>query len=121
MGGPDTPPKSDNNPGEIAVKRIGMLIVVLLALQGSLAAKAMAAEETRPLPPYGENVKIMLDASIGRAVTLQLASGQEIGGTVTKVGDHVVHLSRIVGRDFYDAVVVLDRVDAVLFRVVGNK
>ena len=51
---------------------------------------------------------------------LHLASGQEIAGTVTKVGDHVVHLSRIAGRDFYDAVVVMDRVDAVLFKVVGR-
>lgn len=104
------------------MKRIGVLVVVILALAGSLVVKATAAEETRPLPPFGENVKIMLDASLGRVVILQLASGQEIGGTVTKVGDHVVHLSRIAGgRDFYDAVVVLDQVSAVFFKVVGNK
>lgn len=102
------------------MKRIGMLVIVTLALAGSLALTAMAAEETRALPPVGENVKIMLDASVGRPVTLLLASGQEISGTVVKVGDHVVHLSRIAGRDFYDAVVVLDRVNAVLFKVVGR-
>ena len=102
------------------MKRSGMLFVVMLALAGALALPALAAEETRPQPPFGENVKILLDASIGRTVTLQLASGQEIGGTVTKVGDHVVQLSRVVGRDFYDAVVVLDRVNAVLFKVVGK-
>ena len=104
------------------MKRIGILAVVMLALTGTLVVAAVAAEETRPLPPFGENVKIMLDASVGRAVTLQLASGQEIGGTVAKVGDHVVHLSRLAGgRDFYDAVVLLERVDAVIFKVVGNK
>lgn len=102
------------------MKRIGILIVVTLAVAGSFVRTTTAAEESRPLPPFAESVKIMLDASIGRTVTLHLASGQEIAGTVTKVGDHVVHLSRIVGRDFYDAVVVLDRVDAVLFKVVGK-
>ena len=102
------------------MKRIGILVVALV-LAGFWVRAVEAAEEARPLPPFGENVKIMLDASVGRAVTLSLASGQEISGTVTKVGDHVVQLSRVVGRDFYDAVVVLDRVDAVLFKVVGNK
>ena len=102
------------------MKRIGILIVFTLALAGSLLRTPVAAQESRALPPVGESVKIMLDASIGRAVSLHLASGQEIAGTVVKVGDHVVHLSRIVGKDFYDAVVVLDRVDAVLFKVVGK-
>ena len=103
------------------MKRIGMLVVVTLVLAGFWVCPAFAAEEARPLPPFGENVKIVLEASLGRTVTLHLSSGQEIGGTVAKVGDHVVHLSRIVGRDYYDAVVVLDRVDAVLFKVVANK
>ena len=102
------------------MKRIVIFVVVALALAGSLCRTALAAEEARPLPPFGESVKIMLDASVGRGVTLQLTSGQEISGTVTRVGDHVVHLSRIVGRDFYDAVVVLERVNAVLFKVVGK-
>ena len=102
------------------MKRVGMLLIVTLALVGSGLVAANAAEESRSLPPFGENLKVMLDASVGRTVTLQLASGQEISGTVTRVGDHVVHLSRVAGRDFYDAVVVLDRVNAVLFKVVGK-
>jgi len=102
------------------MKRIGILVVALV-VAGFWARAAAAAEETRALPPFGESVKIMLEASVGRMVTLQLASGQEISGTVTKVGDHVVQLSRVAGREFYDAVVVCDRVDAVLFKVVGYK
>ena len=102
------------------MKRIGILVVVMLALTGPLVRMAMAADEPRPLPPFGESVKIMLDASVGSMVTLQMASGQEIAGKVTKVGDHVVQLSRIAGRDFYDAVIMLDRVDAVFFKVMGK-
>ncbi len=102
------------------MKRIGILVIVALILAMVSVGTAAAAEEARPLPPFGESAKIMLDASIGRVVTLQLISGQEISGTVTRVGDHVVQLSRVSGRDFYDAVVLLDRVSAVLFRVVGR-
>ena len=62
----------------------------------------------------------MLDRSVGRAVTLHLTTGQELTGTVLYVGDHAVQLSKLAGRDFYDAVVLLDRVDAVLFKVWGK-
>ena len=102
------------------MKRLWIPFVVALALVGSGFGAARAADETKAPAPFGESVKIMLDASVGRAVTLHLASGQEIAGTVMKVGDHAVHLARIVGRDFYDAVVLLDRVDAVLFKVAGK-
>lgn len=102
------------------MKRIGILVLVALSLAPLPVAPAAAAEESRAVAPFGENVKLMLDASVGRAVTLQLTSGQEIGGTVTRVGDHAVQLSRVSGRDFYDAVVLLDRVSVVLFKVVGR-
>ena len=93
-----------------------------LAARGPAAASRRAERPKRAAcRPFGESVKIMPRREHrARPVTLQLTSGQEISGTVTKVGDHVVHLSRIAGRDFYDAVVVLDRVNAVLFKVVGK-
>jgi hypothetical protein len=44
-----------------------------------------------------------------------------VAGTVVKVGDHAVHLSKLGGgRDFFDAVVVLERVDGVIFKVRGR-
>lgn len=101
------------------MKTIGMLVVVFSLVAGGVGTVAAAEEKVAPAP-FGENVKVMLDASIGRTVTLQLASGQEISGTVTRVGDHVAQLTRVVGRDFYDALVVLDSVDAVLFKVTGR-
>ena len=35
-------------------------------LAACLAWPAGAAEETRPLPPFGESVKIVLEASVGK-------------------------------------------------------
>ena len=102
------------------MKIVWILMVAVLALAGAMVSTAGAADEARPLPPFGENMKTLLDASVGRVVTLQLTSGQEISGTVAKVGDHAVHLSRVAGRDFYDAVVLLERVSAVFFKVVGK-
>jgi hypothetical protein len=36
---------------------------------------------------------------------------------VVAVGEHVVHLSELAGKEFFDAVIRLDQVSAVLVRV----
>ena len=45
-----------------------------------------------------------------------LTTGPELAGVVTSVGDKVVHLSELTGREFFDAVVNLDQVGAVVIR-----
>ena len=44
-------------------------------------------------------------------------SGDEIEGTVTQVGKTLVHVSRISGKEYYDAVISIDKVSAVRMRV----
>ncbi len=59
--------------------------------------------------PLKENLKTFL----GKDVHLLLRSGQTIQGYVKSVGDHFVHLEKIAGRDFYDALVRMDDISAV--------
>jgi hypothetical protein len=66
--------------------------------------------------PIRDNLK----QRVGSKVTLRLVSGEEIGGTVVQVGETAVHLSELSGRDFYDAVVRLDQVSAVLVQMRGK-
>lgn len=94
--------------------------VAIVAALGLAAYPAAAADEQKFEMRAGESVKTLLDDAVGRQVTLLLASGQEVTGTVAKVGDNAVHLSRIAGREFFDAVVRLDRVDGVIQRVRGK-
>jgi hypothetical protein len=63
--------------------------------------------------PIRDNLK----QRIGGRVLLRLVSGEEIGGTIVQVGEHAVHVSGLTGRDFYDAVIRLDQVGAVMVRV----
>ena len=102
------------------MKRTGILLAVTLALLVALCGGAAAADPQTPPAQFAEDVKTMLDRNVGRVVTLHLNTGQELTGTVLHVGDHAVQLSKLAGRDFYDAVVLLDRVDAVLFKVWGK-
>jgi hypothetical protein len=67
-----------------------------------------------------DTIKSVLERQIGKAIRPRLQSGEEVGGTVTKVGDHVVHLSELAGREFFDAVVRIDGISAVILRTRGN-
>jgi len=62
-------------------------------------------------------MKDILTEYVGKRVAIKLNSNEELEGTVTKVGDNLVHLSKLSGKDFYDAVVVIDRISAVSMRV----
>jgi len=52
----------------------------------------------------------------GKLVALRLESGEEIEGTVTLVGNSLVHISKLTGKEFYDAIVSIDKISAVRMR-----
>lgn len=63
-----------------------------------------------------EAIAANLQKQVGKRVTIKLASGQEVEGTVSKVGPSALHLSQLVGKEFFDAVVRLDQISAVIIR-----
>jgi hypothetical protein len=62
----------------------------------------------------------VLKRQAGQRVELRLKSGEKIAGKVETVGDKAVHLSALTGQDFFDAVVLLEDVSAVLIRTGGK-
>ena len=89
-----------------------------LAVLGSLLLVGpVHAQETKLTVEGSAPLRETLKARVGGKVVLRLTSGEEIGGTVRQVGDAAVQLSELSGREFYDAVVRLDHVSAVIVRV----
>ncbi len=68
----------------------------------------------------GFGMKEILTSYEGKRVALRLDSGEELEGIVTTVGDQLVHLSKLSKRDFYGAVIRLDKINAVIFRARSN-
>lgn len=58
----------------------------------------------------------MLEHQMGKCVKPKLHSGQELEGTVAKVGTHAVHVAQLTGMDLYDAAVRLDDISAVVVK-----
>ncbi len=63
-----------------------------------------------------DTVESVLRAQKEQRVTLRLRSGQELTGVVRTSNTRVVQLGAVSGREFFDAVVPLDAIDAVLIR-----
>jgi hypothetical protein len=81
------------------------------------AVTTAAAEETKIELKAGTTMKDVLADNTGKRVAIRLASGEEIEGTVTTVGTNLVHISRLAGKEFYDAVVGIDKISAVRMKL----
>lgn len=76
------------------------------------------------LPAFAQEVSIsatdttqsVITAQKGKRVTLRLHSGQELTGTVREATDKLVVVGTVAGREYFDAVIPLGAVEAVLIR-----
>ena len=77
------------------------------------APLAMAQDVT--ISP-NDTTQSVLVAQKGKRVTVRLRSGQELTGTVRDSNGKVAVIAAVSGREFFDAVVPLDAIEAVLIR-----
>jgi hypothetical protein len=96
------------------------VVAVLAAAVGAGGLVESAGAQEKLSVSDAETIKTLLERQLGKRVTLTLPASPELTGVVVKVGGSVVHLSEIQGREFFDAVVALDRISAVLIRVRGR-
>jgi hypothetical protein len=90
---------------------------VTLALVLCLPASDAPAQDAALDVKSGDTIRSILERQMGKRVALVLTTGPELAGVVKIVGDKVVQLSALSGREFYDAVVSLDHVGAVIVKV----
>lgn len=76
-------------------------------------AAPVPAAELRVTP--GDTLESLLKAQKGR-VTVRLRSGQELTGSVRSVDTRLLHLGALAGKEFFDAVVPLDAIEAIVVR-----
>lgn len=95
------------------MKRNSTICVVLVAammISGMGTAAPLAVNK-------GDTVAGVLAGQAGNRVTVKLQSGEELSGKVIVVGDSVLQLGELAGKEFFDAVIPLGSVEAVIIRV----
>jgi len=110
------PFRVDNNEESTMLKRVALAFAVAAALLLPLHAGA-ADKKGKYLINPNDNIKTILEKEIDLPVKLRLKSGAELSGTVARVGNGVVQVTEIGRMEFYDAVVNIDDISAVLFKV----
>lgn len=100
------------------MKRRPMSAILITLFCLAVCAPALSAEEAKYELKYSAaTIKDVLSEYGGKRVVVQMESGESLEGTVAGVGDILLHLEKIAGRDFYDALVRVDRISGVVFKV----
>jgi hypothetical protein len=92
------------------------LLALLLGV-ATLVEPTAARAQNAPLEINADAIKVSLERQMGKRVRLRLLAGQDVEGTVVAVGTAAVHIGRLAGMDFFDGVVRLDQIAAVIVRV----
>ena len=62
----------------------------------------------------------VLQSNTGKTIELRMQCGEKIGGKVEQVNDNVVLLSHLTGAEYFDGVVNLKDISAVITRSAGK-
>ncbi len=90
---------------------IAVLSVVIASLLPALPAQAQELSVSA-----SDSVQSVLAARKGKPATVRLSGGQELTGIVREVTAKLVVLGALSGREFFDAAIPLEKVEAVLVR-----
>ena len=88
-----------------------LTLFVAVCLPGTASAQDAKIEVKSP-----DTVKTVLERLVGKRVSLVLTTGPELAGIVSVVGDKVVLLTDLTNREFFDGVVSIDHIAAVIVR-----
>lgn len=93
-----------------------MFVAAVLVLGLSIATEEITLAQEKPAFNPAISLKDNLATNVGRRVSLTMGTGESVEGTLEKVGDHFVLVSKLSGKDFYDALIRIDDIKAVIFK-----
>ena len=96
----------------IVTAAVVMLCAVGLVFPGMSAAKPPAPIEGVAFN-VGRSMQENLKSLMGKDIVVHLRSGDTLQGYVKTVGDNQVHLEKLAGKDFYDALIRLEDISAI--------
>ena len=89
------------------------LLLLCAAAPGAYAAEVKEAVQLNAAVSLADN----LTALKGKTVIVTLAGGQTVSGTVKEVSAGLLHLEKLSQKEFYDGLVILDKIAAIEVRV----
>lgn len=91
--------------------------MAVLCFMAVLPAAAWAKTELVAVEGVGYNVEASLadnlTALVGKKVYVTLDSGKTLTGFVKAVGNHLLHLEKLAGKDYFDALIRIEDIGAI--------
>lgn len=95
---------------------ISTAIFAAVLIAAAPVASSQEKGEPRSEPKTAAPLRDMLLAQMGKRVAIRLHGDQDIEGIVTAVGAGTVQLSKLTGKDYYDAVINISKINAVIYK-----
>jgi len=64
----------------------------------------------------GDTIQGLLEVQKGKKVTVRLSGGEELTGMVTTVTKELLHLGKLSGKEYFDAIIDMTRITAMIVR-----
>lgn len=87
---------------------------LLVAIAACLFVAHASAQGVTVAP--NDSITSIVAAQKGKRVTLRLRSGQELTGLLRQSTDRLVVVGELTGKEFFDAVVPMEAIEAVIIR-----
>jgi hypothetical protein len=90
-------------------------LLFLITLLTTVVCAALTAQTKIELQA-SDTMASVLQRCAGQTVELRMKSGEKIGGKIDKTTDKLAYLSQVTGAEYFDAVVDMSDVAAVIVR-----
>ena len=96
----------------------GVLAVLVLVLSSGARAEQAAQAPSAETVQYNVNASLKdnLKSLAGKRVYVHLSSGTTLSGLVKEVGDHLLHLEKLDGKEYFDALISIGSISAIDIR-----
>lgn len=99
--------------GSVGIALALMFFVAGLTLPAGAAAAAQVTAVEGMMYNVGASLQDNLKSLVGKKVYVTLDSGKTFAGFVKEVGNNFVHLEKLDGKDFFDALIRIEDISAI--------
>jgi len=102
----------------VEVKRVLVGLIVAVSM---IASQSIVAAQDKIELRQDIGIKEALIQFTGKRVSVTLDSGTAYEGILTKVGDHLVHISRLTGKEYFDALIRIEKISGLVVRTKSGR
>jgi hypothetical protein len=93
------------------------IAIVFLVVFFALSAQVEAKSKVVAIEGMSYNVNASLEDNlkslVGKKVLVTIVSGETLSGFVKNVGNHLIHLEKLGGKEYFDALIRIENICAV--------